>query len=270
MKPFAPSRWFPLLLLVVLSVLSGCAAKIPSSLPLAESEKPAVVNRLQEFQNQRCAQSLDADITVEWEMYGKTEKIPGVLQLQPPSFLRYAVVDPIGRQLFILVSDGNSFTLVDNRKAKAMTGQVESKFWKKYIPDFMTPEDYIPWLTARLPADVFTVHEIRRDKESVEAVWLITQWKNNIRHHVLFVPETNQVTRHIVESDNNEILLDVVYADYDATTQNCTKPNLLTIEGAEITGTLKIHFDEFFPVSTISPNIFHLTLPDHFTVKTVE
>jgi outer membrane lipoprotein-sorting protein len=263
-------KWSPIIILALLIFLSGCASKIPSSLPLAEGEKPLILNQLQEFQNRRCAQSLDADVTLEWQMYGKTEKIPSVLQLQSPSFLRYSVVDPIGRQLLILVSDGSSFTLVDNRKAKALTGQVESNFWNKYIPEFITSKDYISWLTGRLPEDVFEVYEIRQDKESVEFVWLLTKWKNNTRHHVLFSLKGNQVIRHIVESDDNETLLDVVYSDYDPSTPHCTKPNQLKIEGAKITGTLKLHFDEFFPENPISPNIFHLTLPDHFSVKIVE
>ena len=270
MEQSKTSRWRFILVLVLLLILSGCASKIPSSLPLAEREKPFILKQLQEFQDRRCAQSLDADVTMEWQMYGKTEKIPGLLQLQSPSFLRYSVVDPIGRQLLILVSDGSSFTLVDNRKAKALTGQVESNFWNKYIPGFIVPKDYISWLTGRLPADVFEVYEIRQDKESVEFVWLLTKWKNNTRHHILFSPKDNQVIRHIVESDDNEILLDVVYSDYDSNIPHCTKPNLLKIEGAEITGTLKMHFDEFFPENPISLNIFYLTLPEHFSVKIVE
>ncbi len=263
-------RWISTLILLLFLFLPGCASKIPSSLPLAEGEKTVVLNQLQEFQKRRCAQSLDADVTLEWQMYGRTEKIPSVLQLQSPSFLRYSVVDPMGRQLLILVSDGNSFTLVDNRKAKALTGQVESNFWNKYIPDFITSKDYISWLTGRLPEDFFEMYEIRQDKESVEFVWLLTKWKKNIRHHVLFSPKDNQVIRHVVEKDDNEILLDVVYSHYDSSTQYCRKPSQLKIEGAKVTGTLKVHFDEFFPENPISPNIFHLTLPDHFSVKIVE
>ena len=174
------------------------------------------------------------------------------------------------RQLLILVSDGNSFSLVDNSKAKALTGQVNSNFWKKYIPSFISSKDYMPWLTGRLPLIDFDVHEVRADKKSVEAVWLITQWKNTIRHHVLFFPETSQVTRHIVEGENNEILLDVTYAEYQPNDQYCSIPHLLEIEGTEISGTAKVHFDEILPEATIPQTFFHLTLPDHFTVKTVQ
>ena len=87
---------------------------------------------------------------------------------------------------------------------------------------------------------------------------------------MLFSQKDNQVTRHIVEGENKIILLDVVYSDYDSTTPHCAKPNQLKIEGTEITGTLTIHFDEFFPKGLISPDIFHLTLPEHFNVKNVE
>jgi outer membrane lipoprotein-sorting protein len=269
-KQNATLRWGTLLILALLSLQPGCASKIPLSLPLAESEKPFILNQLQEFQSRNCIESLDADVTLEWEMYGKTKKIPGMLQLQAPSFLRYSVVDPLGRQLFILVSDGNSFSLVDNSKAKALTGQVNSNFWKKYIPSFITSKDYISWLTGRLPAEPFEVKEVRRDKKSVKAIWLITGWKNTIRHHVLFFPETGQVTRHIVEGENKDILLDVMYTNYDSGSLSCAKPLLLKVEGTKISGTVKVHFDEILPETLIPPSIFHLNLPAHFTVKIVE
>lgn len=259
-----------LLFLVLLLLQSGCASKIPSTLPLAESEKVSVLDRLREFQGRNCSQSLDADVTLEWLIYGKTEKIPGLLQLQSPAFLRYAVVDPLGRQLFILVSDGISFTLVDNRNAKALIGQVDSQFWKKYIPGFVIPTQYLSWLTGRLPAGDFKTGEIRADKRSVDAVWLITGWNDAIRHHVLFSPEAGQVLRHIIEGGNHEILLDVVYSDYDSTDQGCAPPHRLQVEGAGISGTVTLLFEEIFPAAPIPRGIFHLTLPDHFTVSPVE
>lgn len=259
-----------LLLVLAVLVLPGCAAKIPSSLPLAESEKPYVLDRLQEFQSRKCGRSLDVDVTLEWQRYGQSEKIPGMLQLQSPAFLRYAVVDPLGRQLFILVSDGNSFTLVDNRKAKALTGPVDSNFWNNYIPGFIRAKDYISWLTGRLPAGSFKVNEIRADRKSVDAVWLITEWMDDIRQRALFNPDTGQVARHIVEDAKDTVLLDVTYSDYQADDLECARPRLLQVEGAEVTGTGTVHFAKLLPEAAIPPGIFHLTLPEHFTVTTVD
>ena len=259
-----------LLLVLAVLVLPGCAARIPSSLPLAESEKPYVLHRLQEFQSRKCGWSLDADVTLEWQMYGKREKIPGMLQLLSPAFFRYAVVDPLGRQLFILVSDGNNFTLVDNRKAKALTGPVDSHFWRNYIPGFIRANDYISWLTGRLPAGSFKVNEIRADRKSVDAVWLLTEWTDAIRQRVLFHPDTGQVARHIVEGANDAVLLDVTYSDYQEDDLDCSRPRLLQVEGAEVSGTGTVHFVKLLPEAAIPPRIFHLTLPEHFTVTTVE
>ena len=147
MKRNFTTRWaFLPIVMALLFMMPGCAPKIPHSLPLAESEISLIRNQLKEFQSRKCRESLDVDVTLEWEMYGKTEKIPGVLQLQSPSFIRYSVVDPLGRQLLILVSDGNTFSLVDNSKAKALTGHVHSDFWNKYIPNFITSEDHMSWL----------------------------------------------------------------------------------------------------------------------------
>ncbi len=270
MKQNTSFRWAPLLILALLILLPGCASKIPSSRPLPESERPIILNQLQKFQNRKCIESLDADITLEWQLYGKTEKIPGMLQLQSPSFLRYSVIDPLGRQLLILVSDGDTFSLVDNNKAKALTGQVYSNFWKKYFPNFISSDEYIAWLTGRLPAGAFVVKEIRGDKQLSEAVWLESQWENTIRHHVLFFPETGHMRRHIVEDESYDILLDVTYTNYNSNDLDCAKPHVITVEGTEITGTLTLHFDKIFPETTIHPNIFDITIPTHFTTKTVE
>ncbi|MCL7489664.1 MAG: hypothetical protein M8357_15970 [Desulfobulbaceae bacterium] len=270
MKTHRAPGWILLFTLALLFLQSGCASKIPASFPLAENKKPFVLDQLRQFRDRDCPQSLDADVTLEWTIYGKTEKIPGVLQLQSPAFLRYSVVDPLGRQLFILAGDGSSFTLVDNRKAKALTGRTDSAFWQKYIPDFISPSDYMHWLAGRLPAADFAVEEIRGDSQSPSTFWLITQWRGNIRHHVLFHLESSRISRHIVENDKGEVLLDVSYTDYGPNDPDCPHPHLLLAKGAEIKGTVQLRFDRIFPPAPIPERIFHLTLPDHFTVKTVD
>jgi len=269
-KQYRASGWILLLILLLPVLQSGCASKIPASFPLADTEKPYVLDRLREFRNRECPGSLDADVTLEWRMYGKTEKIPGMLQMQSPAFLRYSVVDPLGRQLFILVSDGSRFTLVDNRKARALTGGIDSAFWQKYIPDFISPADYMNWLTGRLPATPFEVREIRGDKQAVDAVWLITEWRGGVRHHVLFHPDSSRMTRHIVENDSEEVLLDVSYTEYRPNGTDCPEPSLLLAKGEEISGTVQVRFDRILPPTPIPEPLFHLTLPEHFTLKTVD
>lgn len=265
------SGWQLLLILAVLLLLSACASKIPSTLPLPESEQPLVRERLQEFQAHLCTTSLDADVTMEWQGYGKSEKYPGLLQLQPPAFLRYAIVDPLGRQLLILVSDGTDFTLVNNRNASAVIGSLSSNFWRKYVPACIAPRDYISWLTGRLPVQVFEAAELRQGKEPDKGIWLVTKWKDGIRHHILFDAEIRRIQRHMVEGEGGKILLDVSYSNYKtANNPDCERPNLVQIEGAGISGTLTIRFDAAYSESPIPEDFFHLSIPEHFSQEIVE
>lgn len=264
------SRSTCLLIFVLLIFLPGCAAKFPSSLPLPEGEKERVMNRFREFQKRPRPQALDADVTLEWEMYGKVEKIPGMLQLQEPSFLRYALVDPLGRQMLILVSDGAGFILVNNRKAMALTGSVKSDYWEKYIPGFIDSGEYVSWLTGRPGSEGYMVREVRRDEETVGDMWLLTGWKDGVRHHLLFNPESGTLKQRIVEGSDNEILLDVEYSGYNSDNSNSSQPSLIKVGGEKVSGSLIVHIEKIISEEAIPPDVFQLSLPEHFTVTVAE
>jgi len=222
------------------------------------------------LRSRECGNSLDADVTVQWQGYGKNGTIPGMLQMQAPSLLRFSVVDPLGRQHFILVSDGDTFTLINNSRSTAYAGPADSPFLRRYIPACISPHHYHDWLTGRLPFGEGSFKHFRWDAESPEAVWLITGWEDGVRHHVLFAPESATIKQHLVEGEDGGVLLDVVYDDYQANELDCLLPHLLRIEGATISGTALVRYDKIFPVREIPERHFQIVIPDHFTVETVE
>ena len=81
-----------------------------------------------------------------------------MLQYEGPSSFRYAMVDPLGRSLFIMVTDGYTFTMVYNREAKAVTGSTASRFWRdKCRRGWMLPTYCCCWPRAYpqpAPADI--------------------------------------------------------------------------------------------------------------------
>lgn len=262
--------WRLFLPLLVHFWLSGCASKIPASFPVAENEKTYLLETFNAFRAEQCSTTLDADITIDWQGYGKKEVFPGMLQVQDPGYLRYAIVDPLGRQLLILVSDSEDFTLVNNKKGKAYVGQTDSSFWQRYIPSYLYPEDYLSWLTGRVPANGFEIQDIRQDKQSPQQIWFISSWQNDIRHRIQYDLEAKNILRHMVEGLERNVWLDVAYSDYAINSNTCNKPMLLQISGSDISGNLTIHYDEFFSTPALSPNNFQLHIPDHFSLETVK
>ena len=256
----------PVLLLVLL--LAGCAGKQPLTSDLALSERERVGAAFAEFAKRDCPLSLDADITLEMQLLGKTEKSAGMLQCAGPSSLRYALVDPMGRSLFIMVTDGYSFTMVYNREAKAVTGSTASRFWQDYVPPGVAADDLLLLLAGRVPANL-RLKDIRGEQGGA-GVWLFAVGSEGLRHEILLDRNASRVLRHILKDGRDTTLLDVTYEQYAAEEPLCPRPLALRIEGETITGTLIVHFDRFFTGQPLPPQNFQLTLPGHFTVQQVE
>ncbi|GAB4338514.1 MAG: hypothetical protein Kow0089_10460 [Desulfobulbaceae bacterium] len=250
-------------------LLTGCAIKPPATIPLEEDARPHVLERLQVFQQQECPRFLDVDTTIVWKAYGSTRKIPATLQVAPPNLLRFSVVDPLGRPLVILAGDGETFTLINNREAKALRGSVHASFWRRYLPVLPEQNDYPGWLLGRLPWKDETAADIRREKNDRSTVWLVSPGQDTLRHHVLFDPGSLRVRRRLIEDERGAILLDVLYEKYQNDELGCPIPHRLTVKGAEIDGTIRFLFGTVYPSKTIGENWFHLTIPPHFQLETV-
>lgn len=267
-------HWKPglvLVLLVCCLLLAGCAGKLPRTYSLTVSEREQILTRLDGFMQRRCSGALDADVTLEMRFLGKTETAPGMLQALPPSYLRYTVTDPLGRSLAIVVTDGSTFTMVDNRNAEAVTGPVDSAFWNEFVPAGIFVEDIIPWLNGRLSDQDFRITGVYGDRDVPALAWLISVTGDGLTHEIGFDYAEGVLRRHILKNDaDNTVVLDVKYTRYSQKDTQCPVPLELAVEGRSITGTLFIRFDRVFTDSTLSPRIFQLVLPDHYTVNEVE
>ncbi len=265
------TRRFVLVLLVCCLVISGCAGKLPRTRHLTVSEREKALTLFDRFMQNRCNGALDADVTLEMRLLGKTEKVPGMLQALPPSYLRYAAVDPLGRSLAVVVTDGSTFTMVDNRNAEAVIGPVDSSFWNEFVPAGIYVEDIIPWLRGRLSDQDVRITDVHGDMDDPALVWLLSETSDGLRHEIGFDPAEGVIHRHILKNhDNGAVVLDVRYSRYDNGDEQCPVPRELVVEGKSITGTLTIRFDRIFHDSIFSPGIFQLDLPDHYTVTEVE
>lgn len=268
--PFTSRRRAVALLFCCL-LLAGCAGRLPRTFPLPAVERENALNRFDAFLQHRCLRVLDADVTLEMRMLGKSEIAPGMLQAMSPSYLRYTVADPLGRSLAIVATDGTTFTMVDNRRAEAVTGPVDSGFWDEFFPAGIFVEDFIPWLTGRLPDMDFQINAVHGDRDDPALVWLISPGGDSMWHDIGFDQAAGVIRRHILRREGgSEAVLDVRYPRYNMEDAQCPLPMELEVTGQAITGTLLIRYDRIYPDTTLSPRIFQLAIPDHYTVEEVE
>lgn len=257
-----------LVLLLAVFLLAGCAGKAPRTSTLESNEKEQVRAAYAQFAQQTCPLSLDGDVTLEVRMLGRTEKSAGILQYEGPSSFRYTMVDPLGRSLFIMATDGFTFTMVYNREAKAVTGSTASRFWRDYVPDGVSAADIVLLLAGRPPADM-SLKDVRSDRDSA-GFWLYGVGEEGIRHEILTDPQTSRVLRHILKDGRETVLFDVGYDRYAAGDQPCPLPMTLRVAGKTITGTILLHFDRMFSGQPIPARTFQITPPGHFLVQEVE
>lgn len=118
-----------------LLALAGCAKKMPITEALAPEARQEATALFAAFMTRRPPAIFDADLRLTWEFVGVKGGVDATVQLQQPALLRFSANDPLGRALSLLVSDGVSFTMVDNRAGKAYRGTTGSKFWHTRVPE---------------------------------------------------------------------------------------------------------------------------------------
>ena len=263
-------RFTWVLVLAWLVFLSGCAGKLPQTIAVNDSEKQQIFSRFNDFQSRVCDETIDADVSLVLTTLGKSEKASGILQVQTPSFIRYTATDPLGRSLFLLVTDGDTFTLANNRKGEGYTGFTNSSYFNKYVPTSILPEDIFSWLSGSLGQNRLLFEDMGRDKDNLQQIWLQAEGDDKNIHHVLFDLETEQILRRLVADNNRTILVDVRYENYVQDKSRCPWPMKVTVESKELTGTVTLYYGQIFFNAPLKPELFYLQLPPHFKINSVD
>ncbi len=259
--------FFGPLLLVFFLLFSGCARKYPATLALDAEQEKYAQSLLQRIRKQDSPNFLDADVTVSWAGYGRKYNFNATLQATRAGRFRLSGLDPLGRPFFILVTDGTTFTLVDNRQGKGYAGVVGSAYFRKYIPPGVQLSTCFSLLTAQLPDR--EVQEIRI-AENKENYWFIFTGKHGVQRRVGIDPDTGFLVRQTVVDAENEIVLDVRYDDYPSQAASFYLPGLLYMESEKMPGSLEITLTKVYKEKQIPESIFTLHIPEQFSVVQVK
>jgi outer membrane lipoprotein-sorting protein len=263
------SRFFALAGLVVTLALSGCATKLPQTTPLHADQQQEADGLFSSFVQRQKPRALDADIRIGWDVLGSKGTVDAILQLQQPAYLRFSATDPLGRALYIAVSDGITFTMVDSRIGRVYQGKTGSKFWHTHVPEALTAEDLFYFLSGTLPQGDPKAVSTAQDSQQA-GFWYI--WKDGraMVHQVLLARQTREMVRHLLFDPQGDLVLEVAYSSYRGVQENGFNwPRHLQITGKAITGTLTVQIEKIHSHQQLSATAFQLTLPPHYTVEQV-
>ena len=257
-------------ILLCLLLLNGCGAGKVRTVLLSPSEEEQIRTRFAQSCRRQCGPGLDADLDLEISLLGRSVHARGTLLAWPPSQVRYTTLGPLDRSLNILVTDGETFTLVDKQKGRAVIGPVGSSPWRKYAPAGLAVRDLLPLLTGEAGGVCDAVVDIRGDVDDPAAAWLFTEPVNGVRHVLRFDRQRGVVLRHKLQGASREILLDVTYREYEPGPSGCLRPHRILVRGDSLSGRLIIRYDRLYPVAEPDPNRFVLSIPAHYTVEEIE
>jgi len=256
--------WVLLLLLMV----SGCAGTLPQTIPLAPDQQEDADGLFTAFLRTPPPPGLDADIRLGWDVLASKGTIDASLQVQPPAFLRFTATDPLGRALFIVVSDGTTFTMVDSRVGRVYQGRTASKFWHSQVPEALRAEDLFFFLSGSLPPMEKPTVRMGQNLERT-GYWYVWQDERTMNHHILVDRQRLQMVRHLLVDRQGALVVEVRYLAYgDDRKASYNWPRQLEITGKAVTGTLTVQVEKIYPNQPI-PAAFELVYPSHYTVEQV-
>jgi len=261
-------RLFVLAWVLLLAMLSGCAGKLPKTAPLSSDQQQEADGLLTTFLQTQPPPSLDADIRLGWDVLGSKGVIDASLQVRQPAFLRFTATDPLGRALFIVVSDGTTFTMVDSRVGRVYQGRTASKFWHSHVPEALRAEDLFLFLSGSLPQMEKPMVHTAQNLEHT-GYWYVWQDGRNMGHHILVDRQRRQMIRHLLVDPQGGLVVEVRYLAYgDDREPGYNWPRHLEIAGKAVTGTLTVQVEKIYPNQPI-PAAFKLAYPSHYTVEQV-
>lgn len=253
------------LLFLLLAV--GCTAKLPRTVPVSGDDFVQVQSRWAGFVEQGGPDAIDSDVRLGWQAYGKHAFYSATLLAAAPSFLRFALVDPLGRPLLLLVTDGTTFTLADNRNGQGYTGNLDSDFIRDYLPGAVSGRDIFSLLSGRAGDGAMEIVSARR-AEKGELFWYETLSADGGRQ--MFGLGPNHLRRHLFLDALDRIILDVQYSGYSAAPEQNGWPGTIRLEGKGLAASFTVDFTQFYGFSLPDPKIFALRIPAHFTVHEVQ
>lgn len=264
-------RHLPLcLVFIVLICLAGCARQTagPKTSPLAPAEEHEALSRLRALAASPQPSTVETGYDLSWQIMGQSGKLAAQLWMDAPEFFRFSLHDPLGRTLYLAVSDSERFTLFDNRAAVAKKGRVEGAVWRRFVPEPLAMKDLAPLLGGRITKAPLLAKAAGNPDGSG---WWYEWREGDLDHRLLLDKETGQVARRIILGKDRAALLDISYLNYDEDrASGYLWPGKTEITGSLVRGRLLLERGGPLSFDPLPLSVFHPEMPGHFKEEWVK
>ena len=254
--------------LVVLACLAGCAGKGgPKTTPLAPAEEREALSRLRALAAAPQPSSVETGYDLSWQILGRSGKLAAQLWMDAPDLLRFSVHDPLGRTLYLAVSDGDLCILVDNRASTVKKGRVDGGAWRRIVPEPLGIADVAPLLGGRLAKMPLAVKASGNPDGSG---WWYEWREGDLGHRLLLDKKTGLAARRLILDKGGDALLDVIYLNYDEDrASGYLWPGKTEVAGSLVKGRLLLERSGPLSFDPLPLSVFHPEIPEHFKVEWV-
>ncbi len=255
--------------LALLFFLSGCDTKTPKTVALPPTVEKDALAAFDDFSQSTFPSDAECTYEISWEILTGKGNVTAIVQLDEPDLLKFTAFDPLGRTLYLAVSDGKQFTLVDNRAASAKQGGINGKSWREFVPSPLQVENLLPLLGGRLE-DVNKAKVLAASSTDNTGYWYTWKDANDLSHQVLFNKEHKWIEQHLLLNKEKKILLEISYLSYMQDKETgYLWPKRIQMTGDMIKGGGTLNFTCVGQLSfdPLPASTFYLQLPPHFKVE---
>jgi hypothetical protein len=259
-----------------LLMVTGCSNKVVPLTKVVLDENNEAASRLARFRQRPSVNAVDMDVHLGWKYLGQQGAIDAILVLQAPSWVRMTALDPLGRSIFIISSDGTTFTMADNRSGIGYRGKVTSRLWRKYVPEAIRPESLFYFLGAMLPAKEVAYSFAGIDGQG--RYWYQFEEEKKVGEkilHRIMLSDEGLAEQYLLVRNQSQVMVRFIYQHYlsigGSEQQGAAKvwPGLITVDGEDVQGEFSLEVKKMVSNARQPLSFFTLHIPLHYEIETL-
>ncbi len=217
--PTCPSRFMPVILVLLLVVLSGCAPK-PWHDTLSDDGRKAMLDVMDEIvaAQQDRPRCFDADVKVFLTSWMKNTAASGYTQIMAPDTIKFVTSNPFGQPVLAFVGNQENFQYVNVLSRTYLDGDINefASIYEIPLENFSGP--WGDWISARIPVNTRDINEMRADN-SEQGIWVRYGAQSGVNSQtgrgefLLIDPEQKMLVARTITDEKGKIIARIDYSN---------------------------------------------------------
>lgn len=267
----AATRFTPILPVLILFMLTGCATK-PWQDTLSDDGRGPMLDVLEEIIERQAyrPRCFDADVTIFLTSYVKDRAASGYTQVMAPDTVKFVTSNPFGQPVFAFVGDQKNFQYVNTLNRTYLDGDINAfaSIYEIPVEDFSGA--WGDWLSGRIPENITDIVEMRVDY-SEQGVWVEYAPPGEItptatkHEHLLINTEQKMLVARTLTDHNGKIIARIDY--FNRSAPPLSQPQTLKVSQLSYGAELEINFSNVLPMESCESQDFFIKRPAGYNYR---